>query len=171
MSRPNQNPNVRVFDFIANSPQSEEGGRLLDWSIWSPLPLSLNHDVDVVVENSPSASLELEKRLYIWASVVAVKRGLIAESTAYQLLDALGNKFWRQLKEMYGVSRPEQSPYPRKDDGHRKFELKILREILDRELRGRTVAEVANEIVRFRDAYESTGKFGRVAWWEPPPWM
>jgi hypothetical protein len=145
MSRPNQNLNVRVFDFIATSPQSEGGGRLLNWSIWSPLPLSLNHDVDVIIENSPSASLELEKRLYIWASVAAEKRGLIAESTACQLLDALGHKFWRHLKEMYGVCRPEQSPAPRRDDEHRESEVKVLRDILERELRGRTVAEVANE--------------------------
>jgi hypothetical protein len=172
MSQPNQNPNVRVFNTLANSPQSEEGGRLLEWSMWSPLPLSLNHDiVVVVVENSPSTSLELEKRLYIWANTVAEKRGLIADSTAYQLLDALGHKFWRHLKEVYGVSRPEQRPLPRRDDERREFEVKVLREILERELRGRTVAEVANGMVRFREAYKSTGKFGRVAWWGPPPWM
>ena len=122
--------------------------------MWSPLPLSLNHVVDVVVENSPSASLELEKRLHIWATAVAERRGLIVQQAAHLLLDALGLENWSHLKEAYGVSRPEQSPLPRRDDEHRKFEVKVLREILWRELRGKMLAEVANEIVRIREAYE-----------------
>lgn len=93
------------------------------------------------------------------------------QQAAHLLLDALGLEYWSHLKEAYGISRPEQSPLPRRDDEHSEFEVKVLREILWRELRGRTVAEVANEMVRFGGAYESTGEFGRVAWWKPPPWM
>ena len=56
---------------------------------------------------------------------------------------------FEHMKEVSEVARPEHSAENNKDDEHREPEVKVLREIVERELQGRTVAVVANDMVRF----------------------